>query len=56
MSSKQLINSVDTTVGETLSGLCCAYPKLEHHQTKNVVLIANVSFFYPKVRRRQLSM
>ncbi|XP_008553178.1 triokinase/FMN cyclase isoform X1 [Microplitis demolitor] len=41
MSSKQLINSVDTTVGETLSGLCCAYPKLEHHQTKNVVLIAN---------------
>ncbi|XP_044590099.1 triokinase/FMN cyclase-like [Cotesia glomerata] len=41
MASKQLINSVDTTVEETLAGLCCAYPQLEYHPSKRVVLAAN---------------
>ncbi|XP_015597542.1 triokinase/FMN cyclase [Cephus cinctus] len=36
---KKLINSVDTVVEETLTGLCLTYPQLEFHSSKRVVLV-----------------
>lgn len=43
MASKKLINSINSVVDESLSGLCVAYPQLDYHPTKRVVLSSNVS-------------
>ncbi|KAF7994103.1 hypothetical protein HCN44_011372 [Aphidius gifuensis] len=41
MASKKLINSVNNVVDESLSGLCTAYPQLDYHPNKRVVLSSN---------------
>lgn len=40
--SKNLINSLDDAVSETLSGLSHAYPRLEYHASHGVVLSPDV--------------
>lgn len=41
-SSKNLINSLNDAVSETLSGLSYAYPRLEHHPSHGVLLSPDV--------------
>ncbi|XP_034939542.1 PTS-dependent dihydroxyacetone kinase 1, dihydroxyacetone-binding subunit DhaK-like [Chelonus insularis] len=41
MATKKLINSVNNTVHEALTGLCFTYPQLEYNSSKRVVLIPN---------------
>jgi len=52
--AKNLINSLDDTVSEALSGLSYAYPQLEHHVSHRVVLSPDVRMyirirFYPAI-------
>ncbi|XP_043280408.1 triokinase/FMN cyclase-like isoform X2 [Venturia canescens] len=38
MATKKFMNDVNDAVSESLSGLCCAYPHLDYHASKRVVL------------------
>ena len=46
MAKQNLFNSVSTTVQESLKGWTAAFPHLEFHSTKRVVIAPFVSLIY----------